>query len=108
MGFSSEPVPLWPRFLLDPGRWNPKGVDVLVPDEGKSEESPKRARKPFFLGLFSSVKPTSSKTSSSMGSGFSKLVDRMEGDAIREKRESSEVREGAASACITGERAEIS
>lgn len=32
----------------------------------------------------------------------------MAGELIREKRESSEVREGAASGCVTGERAEMS
>jgi hypothetical protein len=60
------------------------------------------------LGLASSLRPTSSKASSSMRSGRSKLVDRIEGEFRRQKRESRDVREGAASAYITGERAEMS
>lgn len=104
---NSDPPPLWPR--LRPGMWNPKEVDDLEPDDGASlEESPKRAKRPFFLGLASSFRPTSSKTSSSMASALSKLVERSAGDVIREKRESSEVRDGRASGCVTGERAEIS
>jgi hypothetical protein len=43
-----------------------------------------------------------------MRSGLSKLLDRMEGELRRQKRESRDVREGAASAYITGERAEMS
>ena len=73
-----------------------------------SDESPNRAKILFFLGLASSLSPTSSKASSSMRSGLSKLVDRMDGELMREKRESRDVRHGAASACITGERADMS
>jgi hypothetical protein len=58
--------------------------------------------------LASSLRPTSSKASSSMRSGRSKLVDRIEGEFRRQKRESRDVREGAASAYMTGERAEMS
>jgi hypothetical protein len=60
------------------------------------------------LGLASSLRPTSSNASSSMRSGRLKSVDRIEGELRRQKRESRDVREGAASTCITGERAEMS
>lgn len=36
------------------------------------------------------------------------MLERVAGELIREKRESREVREGAASGCVTGERAEMS
>lgn len=55
---------------------------------------------PFFLGFVSvsSVRPTSSKVSSSVvGGGFSKLLERMPGDVMWQKRESRDVRDGAAS-----------
>lgn len=104
---NSDPPPLCPRFL--PGMWNPKDVDDLFAGcWGSLDESPNRAKRPFFLGLVSSLRPTSSKASSSMRSGRSKLVDRMDGELMRQKRESRDVREGAASACITGDRAEMS
>lgn len=104
MALSSEPPPLCPRFL--PGMWNPKDVDLL-PDCGASlVESPNRAKIPFFLGFVSSFKPTSSNFSSSIGSGFSNLPGHMPGE--RQKRESKEVREGTASGCEMGERAQIS
>lgn len=101
---SSDPPPLCPRFL--PGIWNPKDVDLL-PDCGASlVESPNRAKIPFFLGFVSSFSPTSSNFSSSIGSGFSNRPEDMPGE--REKRESREVREGTASECEMGERAQIS
>lgn len=104
---NSDPTPLCPRFL--PGIWNPKDVDDLLAGCWVSlDESPNRAKRPLFLGLASSLRPTSSKASSSMRSGRSKLVDRIVGELRRQKRESRDVREGAASACITGERAEMS
>lgn len=104
---NSDPTPLCPRFL--PGMWNPKDVDDLLADGWVSlDESANRAKILFFLGLASSLRPTSSKASSSMRSGRSKLVDRIEGEFRRQKRESRDVREGAASAYITGERAEMS
>lgn len=107
IAFSSDPSPLCPRFL--PGMWNPKVVGDLVPHCGASlDESANREKRPFFFGLVSSLRPTSSKFSSSIESGFSKLLERMAGDMIREKRESREVRDGAASWCATGERAEMS
>lgn len=66
---------------------------------------------PFFLGFISvsSVRPTSSKFSSSfVGGGFSKLLERMPEDVMREKRESRDVRDGVASGWWIGERAEMS
>lgn len=76
-----------------------------------ASESPNRANIPFFLGLasVSSVKPTSSNfSSSSAGGALSKVVERMAGELMREKRESRDVRDGAASGYWIGERAEIS
>ena len=105
MALSSDAPPLCPRFL--PGMWKPKEVADLFPGWA-SEESPKRAKMPFFLGLASSWRPTSSKFSSSVELGFSKLLERMAGEATREKRESSEVREGSASEWVIGDRAEMS
>lgn len=106
MAPSSDPPPLCPRFR--PGMWKPKDVEDL---EGLWEsESPNRAKIPFFFGFasVSSARPTSSKFSSSVGGGLSKLVERIAGDVMREKRESREVRDGAASGWWIGERAEIS
>lgn len=105
IALSSDPPPLCPRFL--PGMWNPKEEDLL-PGCAASAESPNREKRPFFLGFASSFKPTSSNFSSSVELALSKLVERMAGELRREKRESSEVREGAASWCVTGERAEMS
>lgn len=66
---------------------------------GVLSESPNREKIPFFLGFASdsSARPTSSNFSSSVGGGFSKLVERMEQEFMREKRESREVRDGVAS-----------
>lgn len=95
MAPSSDPPPLCPR--LRPGMWKPKDVEDL---EGFCKsESPNRAKMPFFLGFasVSSARPTSSKFSSSVGGGLSKLVERMAGEVMREKRESRDVRDGVAS-----------
>lgn len=76
--------------------WNPKDVDLL-PDCATSLESPNRAKMPFFFGFASSFKPTSSNFSSSIESGLLNVLERVAEELMREKRESSEVREGAAS-----------
>lgn len=93
MGPSSEPTLLCPRFL--PGMWNRE-----LPDDGESlVKSPRRENMPFFLGLASSSSsPTSSNCSSSIAAGcLSRPVCTAEVDVMREKRESSEVREGIVS-----------
>lgn len=100
---NSDAPPLWPRFL--PGMWKPRcedeGLELFGDCESFDEEkSPNRENMLFFFGLTSSLSPTSTKYSSSVdsGQGFSKLLPLAAGeDGTREKRESSEVREGIVS-----------
>lgn len=72
----------------------------MLPDVCDSPEKSLNLEKmPFFLGLTSSSSsPTSSNFSSSIASGFENpFVCEVDGDVIRETRESSEVREGIVS-----------
>lgn len=95
---SSEPPPLCPRFL--PGRRKPRCDCDDLGEESEVwlslEKSPNRDSRLFFFGFASSSSsPTSSKHSSSMDSGFSKLPTCIvEGDVMRE---SSDVRDGMVS-----------
>jgi hypothetical protein len=96
---SSAPLPLCPRFRpVMLGRWKPwcagaVAGSVLAP--GFSEaNSPNRDKKVLFLGFASSLRPTSSKPSSSVAPGFSNVLWLTADLGKRAARESNEPRDG--------------
>jgi hypothetical protein len=95
---SSAPLPLCPRFRpVMPGRWKPwcAGAVGSVLAPGVSEaDSPNRDKKVLFLGFASSLRPTSSKPSSSVATGLSNVLWLAADFGKRAARESSEPRDG--------------